>query len=195
MRALVLAFVSSLLLAFGAQAATISSFNRTTNDGVWSLTAAQANALGVSGATKIGAFRVRSGGSPSVTWQAGDSFNAATLTASITSGSGNVFGFFNGEATTALDYTGGFLASLGVTRFLFPSGANASYFRSVYFAFNDTVVFGGSSTFSVVNRGAFPHTITPVPVPAAMPLMLAGMGLFAAAALRRKRATAAALRA
>ena len=186
MKTRILAFIAGVLLATGAHAATISQFGRTTNDGVWSLSAAQASALGVSGATKIGAFRVRSGNG--VTWAAGDTFDASAVAATITSGAGNVFGFFNGEGDGLLDYTGDILAPLGLTTFLASSTTDGNLFRGVFFAFNNQVTFRNSATFNEVSQGDFPFDVTPVPVPAALPLLLAGLGGLAFVARRRKAA-------
>jgi hypothetical protein len=186
MKMRILAIVAGLVLATGAQAATITQFGRTTNDGVWSLSAAQATALGVSGATKMGAFRVRSGNG--VTWAMGDTFGVSALNASIISGAGNVYGYFNGFGDDLLDYTGGFLAPLGVTTFLASSSTDGDLYRGVFFAFTGNVVFRGTSSFNPVNQGAFPYEIAPIPVPAALPLLLAGLGGLALMARRRKAA-------
>jgi hypothetical protein len=188
MKTRILAFIAGILLATGAHAATISQFGRTTNDGVWALSAAQATALGVSGATKMGAFRVRAHGAGNVTWAAGDTFDASAVAATITSGAGNVFGYFNGFGDGLLDYTGDFLAPLGLTTFLADSATDGDLFRGVFFAFNDQVVFRNSSTFNAVTQGDFPFEVTPVPVPAALPLLLAGLGGLAFFGRRRKAA-------
>jgi hypothetical protein len=188
MKTQILAFIAGLLLATGAHAATISQFGRTTNDGVWALSAAQASALGVVGATKIGAFRVRAGGTGNLTWAAGDTFDATAVAATITSGAGNVYGFFNGFGDGLLDYTGDFLAPLGLTTFLAGSATDGELFRSVFFAFNGQVVFRNSATFNPVSQGDLPFDVTPVPVPAALPLLLAGLGGLALVARRRKAA-------
>lgn len=186
MKTRILTFIAGLLLATGAHAATITQFGRTTNDGVWSLTAAQATALGVPGATKIGAFRVRSGNG--VSWLAGDTFDASSVAATITAGAGNVFGYFNFDGSSLLEYTGNLLAPLGLTTFLADSSVNGNLRAGVLFAFKDAVVFRGSSTFNEVTLGEFPLDVTPVPVPAALPLLLAGLGGLAFVARRRKAA-------
>jgi hypothetical protein len=186
MKMRILAVVAGLVFATGAHAATITQFGRTTNDGVWSLSAAQASALGVAGATKIGAFRVRAGNG--VTWSAGDTFSSAAVANTITSGAGNVRGYFNGFGDNQLTFTGGFLSALGVTTFRSASTVDGDLYRAVFFAFNGTVVFRNSSTFNPVNQGAFPYEVTAVPVPAALPLLLAGLGGLALVARRRKAA-------
>jgi hypothetical protein len=186
MKMRILAIVAGLVLATGAHAATVTQFGRTTNDGVWSITAEQATALGVTGATKMGAFRVRSGNG--VTWAAGDTFGVSALNASIIAGAGNVYGYFNGFGDSLLGYTGGFLAPLGTTTFLANSTTDGDLYRGVFFAFTGNVVFRGTSNFNQATEGAFPFAPTPVPVPAALPLLLAGLGGLALMARRRKAA-------
>jgi hypothetical protein len=187
MKLRVLAVIAATLFAAGAHAATISQFGRTTNDGVWTLSASQAAALGVPQATKIAAFRVRAHGPGNVTWNAGDTFDATAIGNSIISGRANVFGFFNGE-NDLLDYTGGFLDTLGVTRFLTSSKEDGSLTAGVFIAFRDSFVVRGTSTFGAATRGDFPHPVAPVPVPGALPLLLAGLGGLALAARRRRAA-------
>jgi hypothetical protein len=184
MKMRILAVLAGLILATGAHAATITQFGRTTNDGVWSLTAEQASALGVTGATKMGAFRVRSGNG--VAWAVGDTFGVSALNASIVGGGGTVYGYFNGFGDSLLGYTGGFLAPLGTTTFLASSSTDGDLYRGVFFAFTGNVVFRGTSNFNQVNQGAF--TLAPIPVPAALPLLLAGLGGLALVARRRKAA-------
>ena len=82
--------------AVAADAATIAGFGRTTNDGVFTLSAGQAAFLGTPDADRIGFFRVRSGGNPNVSWDAGDDFTADAFFATVTSNASAILGVFNG---------------------------------------------------------------------------------------------------
>ena len=125
-RAVAIVIGLTFATASASQAALISQFNRATNDGVFSLTSGQAAYLGTPTATKIGLLRIRSGNG--VSWSVGDTFNAASVLNSITSGVGNVLGVFNGPIDADfngsidpnglfLTYTGGLWDPLGTTTF------------------------------------------------------------------------------
>jgi hypothetical protein len=176
------------MLAASANAAVISQFSRTTNDGVFTLSAAQAAFLGVPTADRLGFFRVRSGGSPNVSWSAGDTFDATSVMNSVQSNGAAILGIFNG-ANAGLVYTGSAWSALGTTTFVSDSASNGSLFRAVAFAFNSAsgnIVFRGSTTFNGdQTRGASP---SPIPVPAALPLMLLALGGLGLVARRRRAA-------
>jgi hypothetical protein len=181
-------------VAFGGSAASaatyISSFSRTTNDGVFELSQAQAGFLGVPTADRIGYFRVRSGGSPVIAWSAGDTFDGASVLASVTSNAGAILGLFNGE-NEKLGYSGDAWKPLGTTTLLEDSDLGGSLFRAVAFAFSSgsgNIVFRGSTTFNgAQSQGA---SLAPVPVPAALPLLLGGLAVMGVVARRRRAAAA-----
>ncbi|ABG31053.1 VPLPA-CTERM sorting domain-containing protein [Roseobacter denitrificans] len=188
MRNLVRSFIVAGLVVLGssASAATINQFNKTTNDGVYTLTAAQATALGDASATRIGFFRVREGSG--TVFNAGDTFDQTTMANSVTSGAGNIIAFLNGR-NSSLTYTGGTLEALGTTTV----GSSNSYYEGVAFLFSGTgnIVFRGSSTFNAgQTRGAFDGVGIPaaVPLPAAAWMLIAGLGGLAAFGRRRKPA-------
>jgi hypothetical protein len=188
------AFVTIGLIASSASAATVASFSRTNNDGVFSITASQAAQLGVDGATKVGLFRVRAGNG--VSWNAGDDFNAQTVLNTRIGGSGTIFGVLNGPVDQNFDgevdpnglfltYDGGLFETLGTTIFTNDSATTGSIFRAVAIAFDGALTFAGSSQFDEVNCGALVLP-EPVPLPAAAWLLLAGVGGLAVAGRKRR---------
>jgi hypothetical protein len=185
--------VGFLAAPLTASAAYISSFGRTTNDGVFTLTAAQAAFLGTPTADRIGFFRVRAGGTPSVTWSAGDYFDSASVLATVTSNGGAILGLFNGLGDGQLTYaSGGLYSPFTSATFNSANTADGELFRAIAFTFNSAsgnIVFRGSATFSpatVVGPSDVP-TAPPVPLPGAAWLLvsgLAGIGMLG----RRRRA-------
>ena len=77
MKRFILTLAAVATMAVPASAAVIDRFNKTTNDGVFDLSDAQAAALGFADADYIGFFRVREGSGTS--FEAGDTFDATTL--------------------------------------------------------------------------------------------------------------------
>ncbi|MEM1108998.1 MAG: PEP-CTERM sorting domain-containing protein [Planctomycetota bacterium] len=162
-------FVGSIILAGNStQAAFVSSFERTTNDGVFTLTPQQAADLGSPTADRIGFFRIRDNRDGD-NFEPGDTFDQTSILASVTSNAGAIIDILNGE-NAGLTYTGEFYESLGVTTI----GASDSFFRGVAFTFNSSsgnIVFRGSSTFDPgTTSGAF----VPIPEPASLTLLAAG---------------------
>lgn len=183
-----------------ADAATVTRFERSTNDGVFSLTEAQAAALGAPDAAAIGLLRVRSG--RGVSWNAGDDFDATTILNTITRGGGNVDGIFNGPVDQNFDgdvdpnglfltYSGDTFDPLGRTVFTNASATTGSIFRAVAFAFSGQVVFRGNSTFtaSAALGPADFLEVNTVPLPAGLPLMLTGLAALALIVERRRLAS------
>jgi len=166
----------AITAAGSASAAFITQFNKTTNDGVFALSQAQADWLGYSDADFIAFFRPREGNGTA--FDAGDTFDSTTMANSVTSGGGNILAFLNGT-NAGLTYTGDAFDDLGTTTV----GSSSSYFRGVAFLFESgagNIVFKGSSTFNggQAKSSAAP---VPVPVPAALPLgllALGGLGLY-----------------
>lgn len=160
-----------------ASAAYIPVFNKTTNDGVFTLSAAQAAYLGTPTADRLGFFRVRQGSGTVL--NAGDTFDAASITASIAGGAGNVLGIFNGIGPASnITYGGPSYDPLGLTTLV----TGNDVYRGVAFAFSSlggNIVFKGTSTFNGgQTQGPSP---SPVPIPGAIWLFgaaLAGLGVF-----------------
>jgi len=188
LKSIISAVVLTIATASASQAAAISQFNKTTNDGVFTLTEGQAAAIGFGGQNvdRIGFFRVREGSG--TTFNAGDTFDVTTMNNTVTSGAGNIIAFLNGT-NLDLTYTGDEFDVLGTTAV----GASNSYFRGVAFLFSSlsgNITFRGSSTFNAAQtRGAF-DGIAEVPLPAAAPLFLGGLAAFGLAKRRSNRAAA-----
>ena len=192
--ALVAAIVSSVMATAGAaNAAYIASFNRTTNDGVYSLSDAQADYLGVTCTNDcfIGYFRVREGNGTVI--NDGDTFDQASIFGSVTSGSASILGLFNGLGVSPdIEYASATpFASLGLTTLHAKSIPAAVAF--VFDSSAGNIVFKGSSTFNASqSRGADPNVpIGAIPEPSTWALLIGGFGL-AGAALRRRRSAVAA---
>lgn len=179
------------MIVGGAQAASITQFNKTTNDGVYTLSQAQADHFGFSTADRIAFFRIREGNGTA--FSDGDTFDATSLANSFTSNGSSILAFLNGT-NAALTYTGdtlnpatGAFDLLGTTTV----GAADSYYEGVAFLFNNlsgNIVAGGTSTFNGgQTRGDFVFNVAPVPIPAAGPLFLAALGAFGFAARRRRQ--------
>jgi len=162
-------------LATSANAAYLSSFSDSTNDGVFTLTTQQATQLGNASADRIGILRIADG-------LAGDTFDQNTILNS-TLDDAAILGILNGSASS-LSYTGVEFDELGTTTLLadFTIPTRFDFVPGVYFLFNSAsgnIVFNGTSTFNPAdNRGAF--ELAPVPLPAAAWMLIAGLGgLFA----------------
>jgi hypothetical protein len=182
-----LAASAAIAMAMGAatvaSAATITQFNKTTPDGVFTLSQAQADYLGQSDAKFIGFYRVREGNGTS--FDAGDTFNVATMFNSVTSNASKILAFLNGE-NPGLSYTGGYLDPLGETTV----GDANSYTAGVAFLFGDNagnIVFRGTGTYNGgQSRGDFDFVVpSAVPLPAAAWMLIAGLGGLAAFARRK----------
>lgn len=181
---MVFAAASALVLASQAQAVPLTQINKFTNDGVYSLSQTQADQLGYSDADFIAFLRPRSG--RGVTLATGDTFDATTLFNS-TKNDSKIIAFLNGE-NTGLSYTGDAFDPLGTTTILNNSG---SFYEGTAFLFESgvgNIVFNGSATFNEgQSRGAFDREIGAVPVPAALPLLAAGVAALGFAGYRRRR--------
>lgn len=177
-----------------ASAAYISSFGRTTNDGVFTLTSAQAAFLGTPTADRIGFFRVRAFGSPSVTWSAGDYFDSASVLATVTSNGGAILGLFNGLGDGQLTYaSGGLYSPFTSATFNSANTVDGELFRAIAFTFNSAsgnIVFRGSATFNPALTSGVSDvpTAPPVPLPAAAWLLLSGLAGLGVLGRRRKTA-------
>ena len=183
-------------------ASVLQQLNKSTNDGVYSLTAEQAAALGYVDAGFIAFYRVREGNG--TTFSFGDAFDETTLRNSVKSNGGGILAFLNGRAS-GLDYQGAAFEKLGRT--VIASDAS-SFYEGVAFLFGagaGAITFnksGGTTTFSASqSRGGFVMPVVErrpaaevvpvaaVPVPAAFGLLAAGLGLLGAAGLRRRLAS------
>lgn len=186
-----IAVAATMLTGGLAQAATQSAFERVTNDGVFTLTAAQQAAFGTTD-SHIGFLRARA--SAGGTIAAGTTFDAGDVTARCTAGCSMVGAILNGD-NASLTYSGGYLDALGTTTvntgssqfitavaFLFSGPANVAFVGTA----GTTATFNAAST-----RGDLDFEVAPVPLPAAAWLLAAGIGGLAAAK-RRKAARAAA---
>ncbi len=174
----------ALSLAGAAGAAHIGAFYKTTNDGVYDLSSAEALALGYAGAKYIGYFRVREGNG--VTFGMGDSFDTHTILNS-TQDDSKIIALLNGT-NAGLGYAGGILQALGKTTI---ASDASSFYEGVAFLFSTTsnIVFSGTSTFNASqSRGALPYDVAPasVPLPAALPMLAAAIGAIGLASRRRK---------
>ncbi|WP_209424876.1 VPLPA-CTERM sorting domain-containing protein [Pararhodobacter sp. SW119] len=178
----------AMALSGAANASTyIAQFATVTNAGVFTLTAEQANLLGAPTADRIGQIRIRSGA-------AGDTFDADSIFASVTSNGGAILGLRNGSAS-ALSYSGDEFEALGLTTLLqdFNNDDRFDFDPGVYLLFNSSssnIVFAGSATFGgSQTRGEF-TALAPIPLPAAGWLLLAAFGGLGVAARRKARANA-----
>jgi len=179
---------SSAIAALPASAATITSFQRTTNDGVFALTAAQAAQFGVPDTAYVGFLRPRSPNNANPL-SAGDTFDGAAILATCRGGCDRILSVHNGDSTQ-LGYSGTFMDLLGETSV---TETTHGIYRGVAILFsagNGAITFAGGASFAAgQSRGVFDYAAPApavVPLPAGLPLLLAGLG--ALAVLRRRRA-------
>lgn len=172
------------LWAATAEAALVTSFSRTTNDGVYTINAGQAAFLGVAGADRVGFFRVRNN-SMGTTYGADDTFNQTSIL-NTTNDDSKILGLFNGRGDVSrITYTGASFAPLGTTTLL----ASLDVFEGVLFAFSSlagNIVFTGSTTFNGSQTRGNADFIAPIPA-AAWLFGSALLGLGAYARRRRRR--------
>lgn len=167
-----------------ASAVLVPQFNKTTNDGVFTITPSQATFLGVPTADRVGFFRVREGSG--TTFNAGDTFDQTSIFNSVTSNAGSILGLYNGTNTDLL-YSGSSFDALGTTTI--PTPDTNSYFRGVMFAFNSSagnIVFRGTSTF---NGGQASEGFAAIPnaVPEASAILTWSVLGLAVSSMRRRR--------
>ena len=168
-----------ILFAFvpAAEAATITSFARGTNDGVYALTAAQKAYFKLSDAAYIGFFRPRAANNAPA-YAVGDTFDANTIFNSV-SGDANILAILNGD-NLQLDYSGDYLSPLKTTTV---TVSGTSFYRGVALLLkaNSVVTFAGGNFSTQGNspqiRAAFDwEPPAEVPLPAAAPLLIAALG-------------------
>lgn len=203
-RTAIAAGLAALLLpAFASASTVIAQFSRTTNDGVYSLSDAQARALGHADAGFIGFYRVREGGG--TTFEMGDVFDETTVRNSVKTNEGGILAILNGRAD-GLSYRGKAFQRLGATTI---GTTDAQFYEAVALLFgasSGSIVFnrrGGTTSFNASqSRGAFEVSaselaylsqppVAAVPVPAALGLLAFGLGTLGMLGVRRRRAAAA----
>lgn len=170
--------IITLCISFTTNAALITTFNHTTNDGVFSITSGQAKTLGVEGADRLGFLRLRQGANTS--WDIGDVFDRNAIFSSTTSDN-FIFDIFNGfsvlpwNGKVVLSFsTGGLFERFESATIL----AEDDFYRGIIFAFNssNTITFNGSSTFSGTANGAISTSFIQEQVDVSAPSTL---GIFA----------------
>ncbi|WP_025898962.1 hypothetical protein [Sneathiella glossodoripedis] len=180
------------MLTSVSNAAYVSSFNKHTNDGVYTLNQAQKDFFGVSGAEYIGFLRVRSGNG--VSWNAGDYFDQTSVLNSTGSDS-KILALLNGLGDPAnVTYTGNNLETLGSTTLVNSSADVSGIYEGIAFLFGSTVgdiVFNGTATFNQgQTRGEWDYQVSVVPLPAALPLYAAGVAVLGFLGWKRRRSAA-----
>jgi hypothetical protein len=160
-----------------AEAATITSFARGTNDGVFALTAAQKAYFKLPDAAYIGFFRPRAANNAPA-YAVGDTFDANTIFNSV-SGDTNILAVLNGD-NLQLDYSGDYLAPLKTTTV---TVGGTSFYRGVALLLkaNSVVNFAGGNFSTQSNSAQIRATFdweppAEVPLPAAAPLFIAALG-------------------
>lgn len=199
---------AAMFAAGPANAAYISSFNNTTNDGTRFLTPSDAAALGLSSNyNSLGLFRVRNSCFPSAC-AIGDTFDAATILASLTGGNpaslvaSSIFSGYSPNSN--INYGAAPFQTLGTATLLaIPSGGGWISGLDVAFAWDGTqgnVVFKGTSTFvacATLNTGTtgncrsvstlqgFPAASVPEPSTVAL-IGMALLSMFGFGLMRRR---------
>ncbi|NMH61404.1 PEP-CTERM sorting domain-containing protein [Alteromonas ponticola] len=173
-------FILQLLLITGAaNAALITSVNKTTNDGVYTLSTEQADQLGVSGADRIAFLRLREGNG--VNWNVGDYFNVSTILNS-TNNDSKIMGIFNGW-NVDLTYVGDDFDTFTTATI---DTDLSGFVEGIAFAFSSTsgnIVFNGTSTFNGgQTRGDADFLTASVPEPGT--ILTLSLGLFGLMARR-----------
>ncbi|SET24035.1 PEP-CTERM sorting domain-containing protein [Thalassotalea agarivorans] len=174
-------------LSFTANAGLITYVKKTTNDGVYSITQAQADFLGVSDADHIAFLRLREGNG--ITWDVGDYFDPTTVFNS-TGNDAKILGLFNG-LNGDLSYVGGSFAAFTMATIQVDS---SGFYQGIMFAFNSAsgnIVFNGTSTFnSGQSRGAIGSVVPTgarVDVPEPESLALLSLALLGLVAVRKHK--------
>ena len=193
--------IAAICLAAAAQAKTVDYFAKTSGEGVYSLTEAQADHLGHSGADRIAFVTLRKGAG--VNYKPGDTFDASSVLSSIAQGRSNVGGVLNGLADD-VTYDGDAFAPLSMAT-IWTNDANLTAAVALIFdsAADGFVTRDGTVFTPAMTQGAYDGILVPgaelpgpaaaqdtrelavVPLPWALPLMLAALG--GLALMRRAR--------
>ena len=177
-----------LLLGLGlpADAASISMFTNTGNNGVYSLNDWQRSYFGTPNADYIAFVRIRA--PANTNFARGDTFDATAAANSVVSNGAAILGYVNG-LHRRLNYTGNAYDPLGVTTITRNRANFRQAFAFLFSANAGTITLQGNTRFRAAqSRGLLNFQPPPVPLPAALPLLGCALGALGAGAAWRRKA-------